>query len=65
MHEAKDANVYPSKFCTSVGDGFLNSNKTTVSDLVQISPDDFQKSSAEAIEDNINAKYANKVYFLC
>ncbi|KAI9819545.1 MAG: DNA-directed RNA polymerase III subunit rpc25 [Pycnora praestabilis] len=34
---------------------------TTISDLVQISPDDFGKSSAEAIEDNINAKYANKV----
>ncbi|MCJ1254457.1 DNA-directed RNA polymerase III subunit rpc25 [Lignoscripta atroalba] len=34
---------------------------TTISDLVQISPEDFQKPSAEAIEDNINAKYANKV----
>ena len=35
--------------------------QTTISDLVQISPEDFQKPSAEAILDNINAKYANKV----
>ncbi|KAI9846477.1 MAG: DNA-directed RNA polymerase III subunit rpc25 [Sclerophora amabilis] len=34
---------------------------TTISDLIQISPEDFRKPSAEAIEDNINAKYANKV----
>jgi hypothetical protein len=35
--------------------------QTTISDLVQISPEDFQKLSAVAIEDNINEKYANKV----
>ena len=35
--------------------------QTTISDLVQISPEDSQKPSAESIEDNINAKYANKV----
>ena len=40
----------------------LMRKKTTISDLVQIAPEDFQKPSAEAIEDNINAKYANKVY---
>ncbi|MCJ1315453.1 DNA-directed RNA polymerase III subunit rpc25 [Xylographa vitiligo] len=34
---------------------------TTISDLVQITPEDFQKPSAEAIEDNLNEKYANKV----
>jgi len=34
---------------------------TKISDLVQISPEDFAKESADAIEDNINAKYANKV----
>ncbi|KAI9824239.1 MAG: DNA-directed RNA polymerase III subunit rpc25 [Thelocarpon impressellum] len=34
---------------------------TTISDLIQISPQDFQKPSGEAIEDNINTKYANKV----
>ncbi|KAI4259690.1 MAG: hypothetical protein LQ352_000623 [Teloschistes flavicans] len=34
---------------------------TTISDLVLISPEDLQKPSAESIEDNINAKYANKV----
>ncbi|KAL2004964.1 hypothetical protein VTN00DRAFT_2814 [Thermoascus crustaceus] len=32
----------------------------TISDLVQISPEDFSKFSAVAIEDNINEKYANK-----
>ena len=35
--------------------------KTTISDLVQIIPEDFRKKSAEAIEDNLNAKYSNKV----
>lgn len=39
--------------------------QTTISDLVQISPEDFQKPSAESIEDNINAKYANKVFSIC
>lgn len=34
---------------------------TTISDLIQISPEDFSKFSAIAIEDNINEKYANKV----
>ena len=35
--------------------------QTTISDLVQISPQDFSKYSAVAIEDNLNEKYANKV----
>ncbi|KAI9858532.1 MAG: DNA-directed RNA polymerase III subunit rpc25 [Vezdaea acicularis] len=34
---------------------------TKFSDLVEITPEDFQKPSFEAIEDNLNAKYANKV----
>ncbi|KAK3936481.1 RNA polymerase III subunit Rpc25-domain-containing protein [Diplogelasinospora grovesii] len=34
---------------------------TKISDLVQIKPEDFNKQSCIAIEDNINAKYANKV----
>ncbi|PHH62383.1 hypothetical protein CDD81_7179 [Ophiocordyceps australis] len=34
---------------------------TKLSDLVQIQPKDFSKHSIVAIEDNINAKYANKV----
>ncbi|KAK4696414.1 DNA-directed RNA polymerase III subunit RPC8, partial [Lecanoromycetidae sp. Uapishka_2] len=34
---------------------------TTIADLVQISPEDIEKPSGESIEDNINAKYANKV----
>ena len=36
--------------------------QTTISDLIQISPEDFSKYSAVAIEDNINEKYANKVW---
>ena len=39
----------------------LSITQTTVSDLVQISPEDVEKPSGESIEDNINAKYANKV----
>ncbi len=35
--------------------------QTKISDLVQIAPEDFAKRSIIAIEDNINAKYANKV----
>ncbi|CAK7270291.1 DNA-directed RNA polymerase III complex subunit Rpc25 [Sporothrix epigloea] len=34
---------------------------TKIADLVQISPNDFSKRSTVAIEDNINAKYSNKV----
>ncbi|KAM6526570.1 DNA-directed RNA polymerase III complex subunit Rpc25 [Fusarium solani] len=34
---------------------------TKIADLVQIAPADFSKRSKEAIEDNINAKYSNKV----
>ncbi|CAK7208921.1 DNA-directed RNA polymerase III complex subunit Rpc25 [Sporothrix bragantina] len=34
---------------------------TKVADLVRIDPNDFSKRSIHAIEDNINAKYSNKV----
>ncbi|CAL3966329.1 hypothetical protein PZA11_003016 [Diplocarpon coronariae] len=34
---------------------------TKIADLVQIVPEDFSKDASQAIEDNINAKYANKV----
>ncbi|KAK1688386.1 RNA polymerase III subunit Rpc25 [Colletotrichum godetiae] len=34
---------------------------TKIADLVEIAPEDFRKKSKAAIEDNINAKYANKV----
>ncbi|KAE8444661.1 hypothetical protein EG329_014317 [Mollisiaceae sp. DMI_Dod_QoI] len=34
---------------------------TKIADLVQIEPEDFGKDPGQAIEDNINAKYANKV----
>lgn len=35
--------------------------KTKIADLVQITPAEFHKKSVHAVEDNINAKYANKV----
>jgi len=35
--------------------------QTKLADLVQITPSDFKKSSLDAIQDNINEKYANKV----
>ncbi|KAK0386190.1 hypothetical protein NLU13_6027 [Sarocladium strictum] len=34
---------------------------TKLADLVQIAPEDFSKRSIDAIEDNLNAKYSNKV----
>ncbi|KAJ4287185.1 DNA-directed RNA polymerase III complex subunit Rpc25 [Kalmusia sp. IMI 367209] len=34
---------------------------TTIEDLIQIAPQDFDKPSAQAIKDAINIKYANKV----
>ncbi|PSK55728.1 DNA-directed RNA polymerase III subunit rpc25 [Elsinoe australis] len=36
-------------------------NIVTIADLIQILPQDYEKRSARALEDNINAKYANKV----
>lgn len=38
-----------------------NTWKTKIADLVQIEPHDFKKGDLQCIEDNINAKYANKV----
>jgi hypothetical protein len=38
-----------------------NYSKAKIADLVQISPEDFKKESTVAIEDNLNAKYSNKV----
>jgi DNA-directed RNA polymerase subunit E'/Rpb7 len=35
--------------------------QTKIADLVQIHPEDFNKEANQAIEDNINSKYANKV----
>jgi len=34
---------------------------TTISDLIQIKPQEFGKTSAQALKDSINTKYANKV----
>ncbi|KAF2139129.1 uncharacterized protein K452DRAFT_255268 [Aplosporella prunicola CBS 121167] len=34
---------------------------TTISDLIQIKPEEFEKSSIQAIKDAIHVKYANKV----
>lgn len=42
----------------------VGESQTTISDLIQISPEDFSKSSAVAIEDKVNEKYANKVILL-
>jgi hypothetical protein len=39
----------------------LTRPQTPIADLVQIHPEDFNKEASQAIEDNINAKYANKV----
>ena len=41
----------------------LTKTQTKIADLVQIEPKDFpgNKPAFQAIEDNINAKYANKV----
>ena len=44
--------------------GFLTKNKpdqTKIADLVQIRPAQFAKLSIDAIEDNLNEKYCNKV----
>lgn len=38
--------------------------QTTISDLIQISPQDIEKPGGESLEDNINAKYANKVQYM-
>lgn len=39
----------------------LTGDQTKLADLVQIAPEDFSKRSIDAIEDNLNAKYSNKV----
>jgi hypothetical protein len=39
----------------------LTIRQTKLADLVQIAPEDFSKRSIDAIEDNLNAKYSNKV----
>lgn len=38
-----------------------NRQQTKIADLVQIHPSDLERGHAQVIEDNINAKYANKV----
>ncbi|KAI9709322.1 MAG: DNA-directed RNA polymerase III subunit rpc25 [Bogoriella megaspora] len=35
--------------------------RVEIQDVIQIKPQDFEKTSIQAIEDNINEKYANKV----
>lgn len=35
--------------------------QTTIADVIQIEANDFRKPSAQALEDNINLRYANKV----
>lgn len=55
--------VHPSRFrsCNFHLDVSLTRPQTKIADLVEIAPEDFRKKSGTAIEDNINAKYANKV----
>ena len=50
-----------SKFRLGLGVSQSDIPQTKIADLVQITPEDFGKDAAQAIEDNINAKYANKV----
>lgn len=38
-----------------------NQQQTKIADLVQIHPSDLERGHAQVIEDNINAKYGNKV----
>lgn len=46
---------------TRWGNQILIFPKTKIADLVQIAPQDLGKNASQAIEDNINLKYANKV----
>jgi DNA-directed RNA polymerase subunit E'/Rpb7 len=39
-------------------------NQSSFIDLVVIDPEDFGKATVDALEDQINAKYANKVLSL-
>lgn len=43
------------------GISFTDILQTKIADLVQIDPNDFVKDASQAIEDNINVKYSNKV----
>jgi DNA-directed RNA polymerase subunit E'/Rpb7 len=40
---------------------WLTHAQIKISDLVQIQPENFGKPSSLTLEDNINAKYANRV----
>ena len=53
--------VHPGESRTSYIFQYLTKGQTKIADLVQIHPEDFNKEASQAIEDNINAKYANKV----
>ena len=53
--------VHPSESGIPVYILYLTKWQTKIADLVQIHPEDFNKEASQAIEDNINAKYANKV----
>ena len=66
---SKDSNVHLGELRRLICEGVKRfifgcteiSIQTTASDLVQISPEDVEKPGGESIQDNINAKYANKV----
>lgn len=40
-----------------------NDSQSSFTDLVIIEPQDFSKSTVDALEDQINTKYANKVVY--
>lgn len=42
-------------------DSLLITLQTTIQDLIQIKPQDFEKPSAQAIKDVVNDKYSNRI----
>lgn len=50
-------NICQAPSCAQNADTF----QTTIEDLIQITPQDFSKPSAQGIKDAINTKYSNKV----
>ncbi|THZ84238.1 hypothetical protein D6C84_04339, partial [Aureobasidium pullulans] len=59
--ECLEATKPPAEFDSHTCAYTLTGKDVTIADLIQISPQDFEKRSAQAIEDNINLKYADKV----
>jgi len=60
-HSVRKKHVHDCKQLLGATANSAHHNQVTLADLIQISPQEFEKPSAQAIEDNINAKYADKV----